>query len=291
MRSVILAAFVLIASLAICCALGGMIGGGLARADGEENGGVGVREATTTANAVEAKLPCPSDMQLVDGMFCPQVQQICLYDVDSKGNKMGPHKIGGRCGMFQAPSVCLSKTRIHKRYCVDTFEIPNVVGELPQSWMSWYDVKAFCESKNKRMMTASEFVFACEGEQMLPYPYKTGYVRDRTSCDTDRDEPNFDRFKDNKTLRYMDRLLFSIGSNPDCVSPFGIRDLVGSIDEFVINETGHPYKSAMVGGHALGVRNRCRTSADEPGSEGTTAHNEWFSFWESGGRCGKDASF
>jgi sulfatase modifying factor 1 len=238
----------------------------------------------------EIRNSCPADMLLVEGMYCPVVEEICLYDVDANGNRLpGPHnKVFGRCGKFQFPTRCLSKTKEYKKFCIDRFEIPNIEGAIPQSWMSWYDVKNFCESHDKKMLTASQWVFACEGESMKPYPYKSGYIRDTTACNFDNPIPKFSRFKDSKEIRYMDRLLVPASFNSECRSDFGAYNMVGNIDEFVVNETKYPYHSALVGGHAVGVRNRCRTSPDQPGVEGTTAHNEYFSFWETGGRCGKD---
>jgi len=117
---------------------------------------------------------------------------------------------------------------------------------------------------------------------MKPYPYGDGYHRDRTACNIDNAVPeNVDVFKsrsphDEMTQR-LNAMLVPSGSMKSCVSPFGVFDMVGNIDELVVNETGHPYKSGLMSGHIFGVRNACRPM--------TEAHNEDFGWYETGSRC------
>jgi formylglycine-generating enzyme len=61
------------------------------------------------------------------------------------------------------------------------------------------------------------------------------------------------------------------------VSPFGVHDMTGNVDEWVVNESGHPYKSGLKGGYWGPVRTRCRPM--------TTAHYEEFIFYQIGFRC------
>lgn len=239
-----------------------------------------------TEASITAPTPCPENSVLVDGDYCPDVEQKCLKWVDAKGQQVSPPGPGltGRCGVF-APSKCVSKTLVHKRFCIDKYEYPNQKGTVPQSWMSWHDTKAACESQGKRLCTRSEWTFACEGREMHPYPYGDGYHRDRTSCNTDNPTPRgLDVFKaktpDSPTSKLLDGLLVPSGAKDKCVSPFGVYDQVGNIDESVVNETGNPYRSGLVGGHVFGVRNACRPM--------TEAHNESFSWYETGGRCCSD---
>ena len=72
------------------------------------------------------------------------------------------------------------------------------------------------------------------------------------------------------------------GENPLCASPYGVMDMTGNVDEWVVNESGKPYKSGLKGGYWGPVRDRCRPM--------TTAHNERFAFYQIGFRCCKDAS-
>jgi formylglycine-generating enzyme len=65
-----------------------------------------------------------------------------------------------------------------------------------------------------------------------------------------------------------------------CVSSYGVHDMTGNVDEWVVNESGHPYKSGLKGGYWGPVRTRCRPM--------TTAHNEDFNFYQIGFRCCSD---
>lgn len=226
---------------------------------------------------------CPEGMVLVDGDYCPDVEQECLHWVDATGAATEAPKPGmtGRCGEWRYPSKCLS-LKVHKRFCIDRYEYPNVKGERPKSWMTWETMKAACEAQGKRLPTRSEWTFACEGPDMKPYPYGDGYHRDRTACNFDNPVPKgVDVFKsrapgDEMTKR-LDAMLVPSGSMPRCVSPFGVFDMVGNIDESVVNETGKPYVSGLMSGHVFGVRNACRPM--------TEAHGPSFGWYETGGRC------
>jgi sulfatase modifying factor 1 len=58
--------------------------------------------------------------------------------------------------------------------------------------------------------------------------------------------------------------------------------MTGNVDEWVINETGKPYKSGLKGGYWGPVRDRCRPM--------TIAHNEEFAYYQIGFRCCGDPS-
>ena len=120
---------------------------------------------------------------------------------------------------------------------------------------------------------------------MKPYPYGDGYHRDRTACNFDNPVPKgVDVFKSrspgDEMSKRLDDLLVPAGSMPNCVSPFGVYDQIGNIDESIVNETGKPYQSGLMSGHVFGVRNACRPM--------TEAHNEDFGWYETGGRCCAD---
>ena len=240
--------------------------------------------------------PCPVGMVEVEGDYCPNAEEVCLKWVDRAGvasKEAIPSKKfpTGRCGEFKFPTRCLSTHLEHKRFCIDRFEYPNVEGQVPQSWMNWFDVKSACEAQGKRMCTKSEWTFACEGPEMHPYPYGDGYHRDTSACNFDNPLPHgLDVFKatspSTATAQQLQSLLVPSGAQKSCVSPFGVHDQIGTLDEFFFNPAGMagkehskqaPYVSGLVGGHVFGVRNACRPMTD--------GHNEWFAWYETGGRC------
>ena len=70
------------------------------------------------------------------------------------------------------------------------------------------------------------------------------------------------------------------GSRSECVSPYGVHDMVGNVDEWVVNvsQYGKPHISALKrGGYWGPVRTRCRPM--------TTEHEETFRYYPIGFRC------
>jgi formylglycine-generating enzyme required for sulfatase activity len=206
-------------------------------------------------------------MALVEGDYCPHVREVCLAWMEK------PVIAGdGRCARF-APSECLAP-RVPMRFCVDVDEYAPPGDALPASFVSWSQARRTCESLGKRLCREAEWNFACEGEAMLPYP--TGLDRDHTQC-------NFDRM-DLYDVRGLPRDLRMPASKlTACVSPFGARNLVGNVDEWVLRDvTWGPHDGALKGGWWLAGRNRCRPA--------TTAHDEYYRDFQTGFRCCADAA-
>ncbi|WP_394838953.1 formylglycine-generating enzyme family protein [Pendulispora rubella] len=218
---------------------------------------------------------CPSDMVMVEGDYCPWLEQKCLRWVDPE-TKM-------RCAEFAPTGPCQSGTS-HKKFCIDKFEYPNVAGERPVVMKTWVEAKATCESIGKRLCGETEWTLACEGEERMPYPY--GLTRDAEACNIDKPHPEPDekliadpRTRDAEVARLDQR--DPSGFREACVSSYGVHDMTGNVDEWVVNESGRPYKSGLKGGYWGPVRTRCRPM--------TTAHNETFIFYQIGFRCCADA--
>ena len=135
---------------------------------------------------------------------------------------------------------------------------------------SWTTTKELCESQGKRLCFESEWQFACEGEQLLPYPF--GFVRDAKLCNfdlTDLENRNSGKLYD-KRVRPADR--------PKCLSPFGVRNMVGNVDEWTYRDAYvKPYRAALHGGWWLAGRNNCRAA--------TTGHDEYYFGPQTGVRC------
>lgn len=219
---------------------------------------------------------CPEDMVYVEGDFCPKVERTCIKVDKSVHNVNGYAK----CDEF-APTKCLSEKKVHMSFCIDRYEASGKKGDVPPVMVSWDDGKRKCEAQGKKLCIDDQWTFACEGNEMLPYPY--GYVRDSSACNIDHQQrPGFDASKavmDEKTVAWLDQRVPS-GSMPKCVSPFGVYDMTGNVDEATINSSGRPYKNALKGGHWIkGARAACRPA--------TTAHNEYFANYESSYRCCK----
>ena len=238
---------------------------------------------TASLNAVpgdEATDPCPEGMVLVEGDYCPNLGHVCLKRLEGEVE---------RCAEYAAPPICEGPIQ-KKRFCIDRFEYPNLEGVRPAVMVSWHEAQAACEEENKRLCTGSEWTLACEGSERTPYPY--GYPRDSSACNIDRPHPEVDadalrepRAVAAEVARLDQRV--PSGQMARCKSSYGGQDMTGNVDEWVTNErhfgppladgSERPFISALKGGYWGPVRNRCRAT--------TTAHDEWFRYYEVGFRC------
>lgn len=210
---------------------------------------------------------CPPEMVLVEGRYCPDVVQICKRWVDPPGRF---HDF--RCAEY-AKAVCKSKHRKRLRYCIDRDEWTASGDSVPTVNFSWTTAKKKCESFGKRLCLESEWQFACEGEDMRPYPY--GFTRDATACNIDRDNI----IGKTAPIDYRE----PAGSHARCVSPFGVRDMSGNIEEWatIDGATSRGWRSTMKGAWWLPGRNHCRAR--------TLGHGEIYSGPQIGVRCCQNA--
>ncbi|MGZ3456195.1 MAG: formylglycine-generating enzyme family protein [Polyangiales bacterium] len=212
---------------------------------------------------------CPSGMVEVKGTYCPDVRQTCLEWMDPSG----PYE-HFRCARYAAP-VCASTTqeKVSMHFCIDRDEYTPPGEKLPAVHHSWTSAKEVCESQGKRLCLESEWQFACEGEEMRPYPY--GFTRDASLCNIDRANLG----KPNEGLR---DLRDPSGSHPKCLSPFGVRDMSGNVEEWAtLDHPTDPHdRSTMKGAWWLPGRNGCRAA--------TTGHGEAYAGPQVGVRCCKN---
>lgn len=220
---------------------------------------------------------CPSGMLLVDAVHCPYVGHRCLEYLNEEKDV---------CRVY-APEVLCEGRLERLRFCIDRYEYPNIEGATPAVMVDFDDATRACAVEGKRLCRAAEWELACEGPQMWPYPY--GLERDPTACNVDRRYPlpDLEAFSDpwkiSDEVARLDQRRRS-GEMTRCVSPFGVHDMTGNVDEWVVNPEGKiddkPYRSALKGGYWGPVRARCRPM--------TSSHNEWFSFYQVGFRCCAD---
>lgn len=234
---------------------------------------------------------CEAGMVRVEGDYCPAVMQDCVEHHPEYKSRKGEKTVSERCMKYKQPSTCVSKERKRLSFCVDRYEWPNQVGQLPRVLTSWLEAKALCEKAGKRLCTEDEFNFACEGPEMLPYA--TGYVREQAKCNIDkpyvqpdqsRQMATYDKCPDNEFCRSeMKRLdqRHAIGAKHSCVSWAGVVDINGNVNEWVeIPGEKHPNRSGLKGGWWGPVRSRCRPTV--------TFHKEFDYGYEAGFRCCKD---
>jgi hypothetical protein len=219
---------------------------------------------------------CGAGMVEVAGDYCPELpEQRCVRLVTATNTK-------GRCAEF-APSEACPVPEARKHFCVDRFEYPNVPGAKPLVMKSWLEASAMCGAAGKRLCSDSEWTLACEGPERLPYPY--GLTRDATACNIDK-PPIGVREAELRSFTRRDAEAKRLwqgepsGARERCTSPFGVQDMTGNVDEWVVNEKGKPYRSGLKGGYWSWVRGRCRPLTD--------GHAEDFRYYQIGFRCCSD---
>ncbi|MBX3209171.1 MAG: SUMF1/EgtB/PvdO family nonheme iron enzyme [Labilithrix sp.] len=213
----------------------------------------------------------------IAGSYCPELVQRCVRWLKTAAGGVE------RCATFAPSSACKTATK-KKHYCIDRYEYPNKRGELPVVMKTWTEARETCRAAGKRLCGESEWTLACEGDRRLPYPY--GRRRDAKACNIDKPLPQVDEkaLADPKRSAAEAARLWQgepSGSRAGCVSPYGVFDMTGNVDEWVVNERGKPFKSGSKGGYWGPVRARCRPM--------TTAHGETFPFYQTGFRCCADA--
>jgi sulfatase modifying factor 1 len=239
--------------------------------------GAGGDSGSGTGTFTGAAGSCAAGMIDIEGEYCAELpDQKCLRWVSGNAK--------GRCAEF-APSEACATPPVRKHFCIDKFEYPNLPGEKPLVMKNWFEARALCVSNGKRLCNDSEWTLACEGPQRLPYPY--GLARDATACNIDKPPINV-KEAELRNVQHRDAEAKRLwqgeasGSRDRCKSSFGVQDMTGNVDEWVVNEKGKPHKSALKGGYWSWVRGRCRPTTD--------GHAEDFRYYQIGFRCCADAT-
>lgn len=207
---------------------------------------------------------CPSGMVSVAGSYCPDVEHKCLRWLDPPGKY---HEF--RCAEYAREPVCRASRRpLH--FCIDRDEqhLPDTAPDpRPTNNVSYAEAKNACSARGARLCTSSEWQFACEGEEMRPYPY--GFTRDSSACNIDRSELG----KPGQGLHDL-----RTPPNPSCESPFGVRDLAGNLEEWVTRDAGSGGKATLLkGSWWMPGRSTCRAT--------NAGHDAVYHGKETGFRC------
>jgi hypothetical protein len=217
-------------------------------------------------------------MVLVEGEYCSDVDYVCKKSWYDKSNKKEV------CEEFEPVSKCVG-SKVKKRFCIDMYTWPNEKGARPEVMNRFHQAEVKCAAVGKRLCSESEWTMSCEGPRMLPFPY--GYVRDANKCrgDVEWDSPDMKKVaaRDPDELARLWRGARN-GTQPECISEYGVADLPGNVDEVVFSEhNGDPsfkgkFDSVHTGGPWYkGVRNQCRPKI--------YTHDEGFYYYFLGFRC------
>ncbi len=259
----------------------------------------------TTTLGVEADVAvprsgrCPAGMRLVVGEYCHFLRHGCRVGRLGKAGEYCPEGcdfdptecqewIPGTAWCQGSKPIVVGNEIVryepeytHVEVCMDEHEWPNRVGEKPTVFVSWFDAQKLCGSVGKRLCTSAEFTTACEGPERRPTA--TGWKIDGAACNVDRPARSWHRPGNGSKEGFaeVDQREPS-GARPLCVSPHGVFDLTGNVDEWTTldpvdrHQSGHP--SQLKGGYyAKGAHPFCRAHTD--------LHPPDFDFYQIGTRC------
>jgi formylglycine-generating enzyme required for sulfatase activity len=232
----------------------------------------------TTLIAVVAKADdppggaCPADMRFIERDHYEVVDRVCT---DQRGKHCFAYKPG--TNRPRGP-------RQHMRFCMDVYEAPNQKGARPLVMQSSVDGEAWCKARGKRLCKEIEWESACEGPDMLPWPY--GWSADGAACNSAKP---WRQFKAEVLMKggekgeeELERLWQGepSGARATCVTKEGIYDLTGSVEEWVVSRPTRRWPTTLIGGFWAKPWPGCRGAND--------AHEPTFRFYETGFRCCAD---
>lgn len=150
--------------------------------------------------------------------FC--IDRFEAYVVRIQGEREVPHPSSVR------PTTLLLRARVSP-------------GVFPQSSIDRPQAEAACKNAGKRLCTLREWKKACRGAEAYTYPY--GNDEERGKCNTRKSHlPTYFFGPDARTWDMDDPLLNRVpgflaktGTHPECMSSYGVFDMVGNLHEWV----------------------------------------------------------
>jgi sulfatase modifying factor 1 len=176
-------------------------------------------------------------------------------------------------------------------FCIDRYEAPNQLGELPYALQTAYDGEQWCAARGKRLCTEDEWVRTCAGPHGTTYPYGNEY-RGGTCND---DHPwipvswgKLARWPLDPALEEAAHLFQAdmSGARAECVTAEGAFDMTGNVAEWVRKSspiTKPGYEHVLKGCYWAG----CYKDPHPSCAFANHAHPGTFRTYEAGFRCCK----
>ncbi len=224
---------------------------------------------------------CPGDMRLVDGIHYDSVSHVCV-DPPPAPQRAGNLKARDtHCFHYAEDVSVLEGPAVPIRVCMDQYEAPNRRGASPIVMASYRSAERWCAKAGKRVCGEREWELACEGPEHLPLSY--GWAVNTNLCNSNKgwkavDFAKFDGPRD-AAVKEASKLWQGApsGRYASCVSPFGIYDMNGNVEEWVTSRESREWPGALMGGFWAKPWTGCRGTND--------AHQPTFAFYETGFRC------
>jgi formylglycine-generating enzyme required for sulfatase activity len=185
-------------------------------------------------------------------------------------------------------SICPADMVLADGFCIDIYEAPNLPGERPLVMESAVSAEQWCVKNGKRLCTEDEWDTACEGPNQSTYPYGNTHIDGQ--CNDDKtwkvvDEGALATWPDQAAENEVEKLWQGSVSGADsgCVSGYGVHDMTGNVEEWVVrtkphaNSYPHVLKGCYWAGCFGGSKPTCQST--------NPAHADGFMFYETGFRC------
>ena len=111
----------------------------------------GAAHGTVARRVAPRTLPCPADMEIVNGKFCIDQFEASTVEVRTDGSTTA-----------HSPFLPVTGLRVRAVSKKSVY---------PQAYISRNEAAAACKESNKRLCTNSEWVTACKGPTATTYPY------------------------------------------------------------------------------------------------------------------------
>jgi hypothetical protein len=185
---------------------------------------------------------CPDGMLLAEGTTCAETHRRCARHAPGDDEA---------CDAYE-PARC--RRGLGLRFCIDRYEYPNREGMLPAAVVTFEQARSACSEEGKRLCSEMEWTFACEGPTGLAFSY--GDEADPDACNVGRPAP---RLAHDAMWEARDVALaveehdgrVASGVRKGCVGPFGARDLIGNVEEWVKSDVPG-FEHALRGGRYTG---------------------------------------
>jgi formylglycine-generating enzyme required for sulfatase activity len=124
--------------------------------------------------------------------------------------------------------VPISGTEMIPAFYIDRYEYPNKNGVLPIASLSLGDAQELCAEQDKRLCTSAEWRHACLGPKRNRYGYGAEPV-----SGTCHQSPT--QIATHTSMMSNEQFVPS-GSFPDCETSTGVVDMIGNLEEWVIDD-------------------------------------------------------